>query len=210
MNPTHTPMPRRIGLAVILAAWLPACAPAPQPSAAASAETPATPAVPQSRPDAATVADEQGRYTRLSGPQCRTDELRDELGSTVTTCAGADAYRLVVTDSDARQHLALVRGDGEPRSLELGMHFGGGFNDLGDTVEWWPQGDAAPTALISRFNAYEHPEQPDRTTSYLAVVKLGERPCLTEVIPPAANQNQLARDAAERAPAAPCRALPRY
>lgn len=204
MNATHTmQMTERLWLACALSLALSACAPAadaPAPAAQPPASQPATPAAP---PPVATE-DGEGRYTSLRGPHCKTVELGDELGSTETRCDGVPPYTLVVTDGDARQHLAVIEGEGTPRSLEFGSRVSAAFSDLGDTVEWWPQGDAAPTALIVRFNAYEHPEQPDRTTSYLVVSKLGGSPCVTARIPPGAGQNQAARDAAERAATAAC------
>lgn len=204
--PTTTPATPRIGLALALLLALPACTPTSSEPAPARAPTPA-PVAPSARPVPAEPAPEapvDGRYTSLRGANCKTLELDDELGSTETRCAGVPPYTLVVTDSDARQHLAVIEGEGSPKSLEFASRVSAGFSELGDTVEWWPQGDAAPTALIVRFNAYEHPEQPDRTTPYLVVSKLGASPCVTEVIAPAANQNQAAREAAARAASAAC------
>lgn len=169
---------------------------------------PAAVPVAPAKADPVAASVEHGRYTSLAGAACKTEELGDELGGTRTTCAGIAPYRLIVTDSDARQMLDVVEGQGKPQPLQLAQKVSAAFSDLGDTVEWWPQGDAAPSALITRFNAYEHPEQPDRTTSYLVIAKLkaGQRSCVTEVIPPGPSQNMLAREAAARAPAAPCKA----
>ena len=208
--PTITPHTPRIGLALALLLALPACTPTSSEPAPAPTPAPIAPSAPPAPAGPAPEAPVDGRYTSLRGAHCKTVELGDELGSTETRCDGVPPYTLVVTDSDARQHLAIVEGDGEPHSLEFASRVSAGFSELGDTVEWWPQGDAAPTALIVRFKAYEHPEQPDRTTPYLVVSKLGASPCVTEVIAPAANQNQAAREAAGRAASASCRGPREY
>ncbi len=155
------------------------------------------------------VSSEEGRYTSLQGPHCRTEVLGDEIQSTRTTCAGVAPYNLVVTDSDARQSIDVIAGDGAPQPLMFGMTVSGAFSELGDTVEWRPASEATPTALITRFNAYQHP---DRVTSYLVVAKLltKQGSCVTEVIAPGAKQNVLAREAADRAATAPCREPPDF
>ncbi len=205
-------------LPLILILMLCACArsgdgePANQPTMnqAPAQSAPAQPAPPVSpdRPEAPQPAQDEGRYTSLTGSGCKTVELGDELGSTRTTCEGVKPYQLIVTDSDARQMLDVADAQGKPQRLQLAQKVSAAFSDLGATIEWWPQGEARPTALTTRFNAYEHPEQPDRPTSYLVVAKLkaGQGSCVTQVIPPGPSQNTLAREAAARAPAAACKA----
>ncbi|MGY0504514.1 hypothetical protein [Luteimonas sp. e5] len=194
-------------LGVLLVGCVPASPPAESGAGAPAAETarvePADPS-PDEQP-AAPAVPAQGRYTTLSGAHCRSQSAGDEISSTRTVCDGVSPYRLAVTDSDGRQELELIEGEGEPQSLELGRKVSIGFSELGDTVEWWPMEEVAPTALIVRFNAQDEPDQPERVTSSLVVVKLaGSGSCVTEVIAPAAEQNRLAREAAARAANAPC------
>jgi hypothetical protein len=61
---------------------------------------------------------------------------------------------------------------------------------------------ARPTALIIRLGVSDEIQ---RVTSYLVVARVSPRmSCVTEVIRPAANQNELARRAADRAAGRPC------
>ncbi len=138
------------------------------------------------------------------GGHCRTEQIGDELGGTRTTCAGEPPYALVVTDSDARQALAVAEGKGKPQPLELASRVSAAFSDLGDTVEWRPL-EGAPTAMIVRYNAYMHPEQPERATSFLVVVKLEPAACIVDVVPAGPDQNAKVRDIADRAAGMACR-----
>lgn len=176
-----------------------------QPAAPVASDPAAPETEPEPRPDAPPTSPAQGRYTSLSGAHCRSQSAGDEIGSTRTVCDGVAPYRLAVTDSDGRQELELIEGEGQPQPLELARKVSIGFSELGDTVEWWPMDASAPTALIVRFNAQDEPDQPGRVTSSLVVVKLaGSGSCVTEVIAPGAEQNRLAREAAARAANAPC------
>jgi hypothetical protein len=50
-----------------------------------------------------------------------------------------------------------------------------------------------------RFNASENPEHPEKTTSYLVVSKItAKQICVTDVIKPQANANELARRLADQ------------
>lgn len=187
---------KMLPLILILILMLCACArsgdgePANQPTMnqAPAQSAPAQPAPPVSpdRPEAPQPAQDEGRYTSLTGSGCKTVELGDELGSTRTTCEGVKPYQLIVTDSDARQMLDVADAQGKPSGCNWRRR-SAPLSDLGATIEWWP-GEATPTALTTRFNAYEHPEQPDRPTPTRVVAKLkaGQGSCVTEVIPPAA------------------------
>jgi hypothetical protein len=62
-----------------------------------------------------------------------------------------------------------------------------------------------PVALIVRVNAYENPENPGKTTSYMAVAKITpQRTCVTDKIAPSARANEEARRAADTAASKPC------
>ena len=57
-----------------------------------------------------------------------------------------------------------------------------------------------PVALILRYNASEDPEQPNKLTSYLAVVKITPTEiCVTDKISPGPKANDDARRAADNA-----------
>lgn len=203
--------PRLAG--ALLAALLPGCAG----QGDAPASTPAQDAVrpPDPRPEqpvelptsraAPAVAEDAGIYTSIAASRCTVEELGDELGSTSSTCQGLPPYRLVVTDSDARQGLEVVHGEGPPQSLQLGTRVSGAFSDLGEIVEWRRDAAGAPSALIVRFNAYDQPEKPNRATSFLVVARLADRgSCVVNVLAPGPQQNRQAREAADAAASAPC------
>lgn len=115
-------------------------------------------------------------------------------------------YRLRVLDGDARMSVDVIAPDGARHPLDLWIIASGAFSSLGPRAEWrFAESGRAPTALILRFEAYEFPEQPERTRSYLLVAKLsGSDACLTAKIAPGPGQNVQAREAADRAASAPC------
>ena len=131
--------------------------------------------------------------------------LDKEAGGSTTRCPGLGGYQLIVQDSDARMSLQVQRGAGAPQSLWLSQLSNGAFSVLGERAEWWLDASGAPAALIVRYNAYMHPEQPERATSFLVVVKLEPQACVVDVVPAAPDQNAKARDIADRAAGMACR-----
>ena len=188
---------------LLLAACNQPAAPEPQSDAGGVAAPMEAPI--QSPAATPTAEADSGRYTQLVGGHCRTEQIGDELGGTRTTCAGEPPYALVVTDSDARQALAVAVAEGKPQPLELASRVSAAFSDLGDTVEWRPL-EGTPTAMIVRFNAYDTPKQPERATSFLVVVKLERPACIVDVVPAGPDQNAKARDIADGAVGMACRA----
>lgn len=110
-------------------------------------------------------------------------------------CQGLGGYTLQLNYFDARESLDVMRGGKVIGEIKLWLRGGGGFNALGDAVEWrgTMQGGAfVPRALIVRNNVVRDSAQPDRSVGVLEVVDL-ERGCLAGSIEPQANQNQAAR-----------------
>lgn len=143
------------------------------------------------------------QYTSLK--DCKIEELREDEDWSVSRCAGPAGYSLIVEYGDARDDLRLVRPGGKPIALGLLQLSGGGFNSLGDAVEWRGTGTAAqfvPTALIVRNNAVESPERPDQPTGFLVVIDLVQG-CAVAQVRPVAWQNAAARTIAD-GPKQPC------
>ena len=141
----------------------------------------------------------QSRYTDLS--TCKVVESQeDEGGFTRSSCMGLGGYTLEVFDDGARENIFVITPNGQKHSLQLPSRLGGGFNTLGNTIEWRGsvEGDTLrPSAMIVRAKVVEDPNQPERPTSYLLVVSLSGHPCLVTKIAPGPNQNERARAAAD-------------
>ncbi|PYE52862.1 hypothetical protein [Deinococcus yavapaiensis] len=142
-------------------------------------------------------------YTSLEAKDCRnlvtntsyTGYVRDD-------CGGLGGYRLLVEEGDLRQNVVVVRGK-TSTSLDLWTIVSSSFSTLGPRAEW-RLGGGVPTALIVRYNASENSADPKRITSYLAVVKLGAKPCVVAKVAPGPRQNELARQAADTASTRRC------
>lgn len=158
-----------------------------------------------STPDAGD-APEAGHYTSLAPSDCRLIDIDEEAGGSTSICPGMGGYQLRVQDGDARMSIDVIAPDGRRHPLDLWTVASGAFSSLGPRAEWRFAGkDGAPSALIVRFEAYEFPEQPERTTSYLLIARLaGKDTCLTARIAPGPGQNLAAREAADRAANAAC------
>lgn len=113
-------------------------------------------------------------------------------------CAGPGTFTLRISDSDARQRMALIGPSGEAVDLPLNRIGGGGFSSFGEIAEWrGPAGTPfAPDSLIVRFDVAEQPH-PAPETSYLLVARLGRERCLIAVVPPGPDQNDSARARAD-------------
>jgi hypothetical protein len=78
---------------------------------------------------------------------------------------------------------------------------GGAFSSTGDTVEWrgdTPGGTFAPRALIVRQTVMEDPDPEVPEVSYLVVARLAPEPCVVARVRPGPDQNDRARQAADR------------
>ena len=160
------------------------------PAAAGTATAPAVPAF-------------VSRYTRLD--DCKTVRTRDDEDWAVLRCQGQGGIGLTLNYADARDDLELVRPGKPPIQIGLPNLAGGGFNKLGDTIEWRGTGDGAaftPLALIVRNNAIENAEMPERSTSFLAVIDLAQG-CALAHVRPGEGQNERARKIADT-PGQPC------
>ncbi|AXA84041.1 hypothetical protein DCD74_04415 [Lysobacter oculi] len=148
----------------------------------------------------------RSEYSSLAAADCTLQKRDAESGSTVYRCPGMDSFTLQMHDSDARMSLDVVAGDGKPQPLTFWSLANGAFSNLGPKAEWRYAPEAvSPQALVVRYEAYEQPEKPDLTTSYLLVVKLAQSgSCLIGQVPPSPAQNEQARALADVAAERPC------
>ena len=66
-------------------------------------------------------------------------------------------------------------------------------------------GKVQPIALITRYNAAEDPEMPEKPVSYLVVAKFeNEFVCITDIVKPMPNANEKARELADQSAGKPC------
>lgn len=143
-------------------------------------------------------------YTSLAEADCRVIERDEESAGSVSRCPGVAGHALKVLDGDARASIDVVTPDGREHPLHYWSVITQGFSSLGPRAEWRMQGQS-PIALIVRVIANEDPENPERTTSYLAVARINPRGiCVTDRIAPAPNANEAARQAADASGDRPC------
>lgn len=192
-------------IAAALSLLLAACSGQSEPTTADTDSPAATAATTEAfdKPATAPASGPVSRYTSLK--DCKLEELREDEDWSVSRCAGPGGYGLMVDYGDARDDLRLVRPGGKPIELGLLQLNGGGFNSLGDAVEWRGTGAGAafkPTALIVRNNAVESPERPEQPTAFLVVIDLAQA-CAVAQIRPSAGQNEAARRIAD-GPKQPC------
>jgi hypothetical protein len=147
-------------------------------------------------------------YSDLSESKCKTIEVDKETGSSTQRCQGIAGYKLLLLDDDARQSITVVTPGGKQHPLEFWQVVTHAFSSIGSKAEWRvtrSKGKISPVALIVRVNASEDSANPSRLTSYLAVVKVTpEEICVTHKIPPGAQANENARQAADNAQTAAC------
>ncbi|HEX6367939.1 MAG TPA: hypothetical protein VF006_03330 [Longimicrobium sp.] len=154
--------------------------------------------------DTAPAAQAEVRSVYTSLQQCRLMSTHEETGGTVSRCPGVARHALLMSDDDARMSIDVVTPDGREHPLNYWSVVTGAFSALGPRAEWRMQGER-PIALIVRVNANEDAENPERTTSYLAVAKITPTQiCVTDRIGPAADANAAARRAADASAARPC------
>lgn len=180
----------------------------------AAATGPAAPGVPAFVTDSATAGDStppedsaaaiRSVYTSLAEADCRLVERDEETGGTTSRCPGTAGYALLVHDWDARMTVDVAAPGGRAHPLRYSGVITSAFSSLGPRAEWRMR-NGKPVALIVRVNAFENPETPDRATSYLAVARITPREtCVTDRIPPSANANEAARQAADQSASRPC------
>ena len=183
-------------------------------AAAASPEAAAT----ADEDDDGVALDEEGRMIRDAPPQnsrytdlgdCETVREYEEGGGFEARCEGAGEWTLTYTQSDLRENLVLVDGEGEETSLDLSASLANGaFNDLGRTLEWRMGEDGtAARALIFRLNV-ARPDPMAADDSKLGVVRLDGPVCLIGSVPPGPGQNVAARKLADRDPLPDCLGRP--
>lgn len=151
----------------------------------------------------------QSLYTSVTPKSCRTIKLTsDEGGSYEGRCRGVAGYNLIVEEGDLRTNIKVVAPGGTARSLDLWTVVSSAFSSLGPRVEWRMAkrgSKSIPVALIIRYNASENVDNPDKTTSYLAVAKItASETCVTDKILPGPNANADARRAADAAASKSC------
>ena len=151
----------------------------------------------------------QSLYTSVAPKSCRTiKSTSDEGESYEGRCRGVAGYNLIVEEGDLRTNIKVVAPGGSTRSLDLWSIVSSAFSSLGPRVEWRMAkraGKSTPVALIIRYNASENVDDPNKTTSYLAVAKItAAETCITDKILPGPNANTDARRAADAAATKGC------
>ena len=144
-------------------------------------------------PALAASGDARSAYTRIA--DCETIERFEESGGAVQRCPGYDGVPLYVSRGDLRY------------DVDAGVRNGafetpGGFNALGETVEWRLRG-GRPVAVIVRYEVEGPGGTAAERRSDLAVVKVGGEGapgCLVGYVPADAepDQNTAARRLADR------------
>lgn len=151
----------------------------------------------------------QSLYTSVAPKQCRTiKSSSDEGGSYEGRCRGVAGYNLIVEEGDLRTNIKVVAPGGTAHSLDLWTVVSSAFSSLGPRVEWRMSksgSKSTPVALIIRYNASENVDNPNKTTSYLAVAKItSAETCVTDKILPGPTANADARRAADAAATKGC------
>ncbi|MFN3516021.1 MAG: hypothetical protein ACK4YM_02555 [Novosphingobium sp.] len=191
---------------VLLPLLLAACSGGGEPPPEAAASDAASPAAGEDAAAAARSAATGARRSRYSAlKDCTVIDSAEDEDWSVSRCAGPGGFTLFVDYGDARDDLRIQRKGAEPVAVGLVALGGGGFNTLGDAVEWRGsgQGDAfVPAALIVRNRLVEDPEQPERPTGMLVVIDLA-RGCAVAQVRPQSGQNEAARAIAD-GPQRPC------
>lgn len=149
-------------------------------------------------------------YTSLEGNNCKTLESQvDEGGWYKGRCQGLAGYDLLLMEGDIRQTITVVDPKKKEHPLELWSTVSSGFSSVGGKAEWRVQkqgNKSIPIALIVRFNASEDPEKPEKNTSYLVVSKITKNQiCVTDIVKPQANANEVARKLADKAEKKACK-----
>ncbi len=140
------------------------------------------------------------QYSNLK--TCKTLDENPDEGWAEQLCPGLGGYKIRILAGDLREDAVVIPPAGKPeQSLDIpGVTGKGGFNHLGDVVEWrgaQASGVFKPVSLIMRFSVQENPDI-QKDTSFLLAVRLdGAKPCITALIKPGPGQNERARQAAD-------------
>jgi len=147
-------------------------------------------------------------YTDLAENKCTNLDSNEDEAWSVQSCPGFGGYGLIGKEGDLRQTIDVVAPDKTEHELELWSVVSSGFSMVGDKAEWRfrkVNGKNEPFALIIRYKVSENPEDANEVTSYLTVSKLTPTEiCVTDIVKPVANANQIARDLADRSAKKPC------
>lgn len=187
-------------LATLAAVLLVSCQPEPlrEPTNAAASNESAS-VIPVTSKVPVAPASDRSAYSSLDLKGCQLIEKNEEEGGYYRhLCPGVAGYRLELVESDLRQDLAIVAPGAKRVALELPSSVGGGgFSQLGQTVEWRGPTDDWPRTLIARFAVQQgaEPTVPDK--SHLLVARLKPVPCVVAVIDPGPDQNGKARAIAD-------------
>lgn len=155
---------------------------------------------------AATFAGGQNRsiYTSTSERACKEKKSQPDEGSDyIGICPGVGGYKLELIEGDLRQTLIVITPAKRRHPLDF-THFYAAFSAIGEKVEWRLK-RGVPVALIARYNVAD-PEDSEKRTSYLMVVKITKSSsCVTDVVPPGAKQNEMARKLADASSVKACK-----
>lgn len=134
-------------------------------------------------------------YTQLDDKTCGPENVIEETGDWDRRCKGAGGEEFEWASGDLREELLLIRGS-KTVNLEIPVKVAGGaFDSLGRTLEWRGAKGAAPDVLITRVHVANPEGKSD--SGRLAIVRLGDAPCIVAVVPPAAGQSERARAIAD-------------
>ncbi|HEX6219328.1 MAG TPA: hypothetical protein VFZ35_08665 [Sphingomicrobium sp.] len=157
----------------------------------------------RAQPAAPALSREPIAYTSLTSETCQLiEENKEEAGYSRHRCNGIAGFALETSESDLRNDVVIIAPNG--RRSELGLSAkvaNGAFNSLGERAEWRGRNAAAPSSLIIRLDVADGAEPANPDTSNLVVVRLASPACIVAVVPPAPNQNEIARDTADNPPA---------
>lgn len=151
-----------------------------------------------------TAAQNKSIYTSTTEKACKEKKAQaDEGGDYIGICPGVAGYKLELIEGDLRQTLNVITP--QKKTLQLRFNeFYYSFSAIGEKVEWRMR-KGVPVALIARYNVSD-PENSERRTSYLMIAKIGRSlSCVTDVVPPAAKQNETARRLADIASTKACK-----
>ena len=146
-------------------------------------------------------------YTDLTDKACKTLES-DSSGSGwyKGQCQGINGYKLILTEADIRQSIDVITPKGKSFPLDLINNVSLHFSTVGKKAEWRIAANKQPVALILRYNAKEDAADPAKVTSYLVVSKVTDKlVCITDIVKPQPNANEIARQLADQAPAKACK-----
>ena len=134
-------------------------------------------------------------FTKLDDSHCGPENVIEETGDWDRRCKGAGGQEFEWASGDLREELLLIRGD-KGVNLDIPIKVAGGaFDALGTTLEWRGPKGGAPDVLITRVHVANLEGKSD--SGRLAIVRLGDSPCIVAVVPPVAGQSDRARAIAD-------------